>query len=191
VALHLAAQAIQHGQGGQQALGSPMHAKRALVAGVHVQATPASSLAVWAAGMLSPQGRCQVADAAADGYVRGEAAVTFLLGPGSYVPGVRRAQRYSSPQQHVDGNEADSDSSETDKCASSSSYCQPALLDQPLAIISGTAINQDGRSSSLTAPSGPAQVCSLPRHTFSLLRTAAHVNVVMCPMTAYPNRDPL
>jgi hypothetical protein len=127
----------------------------------------------------------------ADGYVRGEAAVTFLLGPGSYVPGVRRAQRYSSPQQHVDGNEADSDSSETDKCASSSSYCQPALLDQPLAIISGTAINQDGRSSSLTAPSGPAQVCSLPRHIFSLLRTAANVNVVMCPMTAYPNRDPL
>lgn len=32
----------------------------AAVAGVHVQATRTSSSYVWAAGMLSPQGRCQV-----------------------------------------------------------------------------------------------------------------------------------
>lgn len=47
--------------------------RAAAVAGVHVQATPTSSAYVWNAGMLSPAGRCQVLDSAADGYVRGEA----------------------------------------------------------------------------------------------------------------------
>jgi acyl transferase domain-containing protein len=49
VALHVASEAMAGGRD-----------QRALVAGVHVQATPTSSGYVWAAGMLSPQGRCQV-----------------------------------------------------------------------------------------------------------------------------------
>lgn len=32
---------------------------KAIVAGVHVQASPASSSYVWAAGMLSHEGRCR------------------------------------------------------------------------------------------------------------------------------------
>ena len=70
------------------------------------------------AGMLAPDGRCKTLDAAADGYVRGEACASAML------------QLLSQ-----------------DATASSSA----------LACILGSAINQDGRSSSLTAPNGPAQ----------------------------------
>lgn len=55
--------------------------RRAVVAGVHIQATATSSSYVHAAGMLSPQGRCQVLDASADGYVRGEAALAMVITP--------------------------------------------------------------------------------------------------------------
>ena len=71
VALHLARAALTGGGGA--ALGG------ALAAGVHVQAAPTSSLYVAAAAMLSPSGRCRVLDAAADGYVRGEAVHALLL----------------------------------------------------------------------------------------------------------------
>ncbi len=65
------------------------------------------------ANMLSPDGRCKVLDASANGYVRSEAAAMALLRAGSAMEAV--------------------------------------------AIIVGTAINQDGRSSGLTAPNGLAQ----------------------------------
>jgi 3-oxoacyl-(acyl-carrier-protein) synthase len=109
VALHLAARAIRSGE-----------ATAALVAGVHVQATPTSSHYVHQAAMLSAAGRCQVLDAAADGYVRGEACIALVLAPLSAVAG-----------------------------------------GVPLALILGAAVNQDGRSSSLTAPNGPAQQAAI------------------------------
>jgi acyl transferase domain-containing protein len=70
------------------------------------------------AGMLAPDGRCKTLDAAADGYVRAEAAGVMVL------------------QLLAGAGEAPAG-------------CQ--------ALIRGTAVNQDGRSSSLTAPNGPAQ----------------------------------
>mgnify|MGYP001806729432 CR=1 FL=1 len=73
------------------------------------------------AGMLSPDGRCKTLDAAADGYVRGEACGVFLLG--------------ALPPAGAEGSAASA----------------------PLAWIAAAAVNQDGRSSSLTAPNGPAQ----------------------------------
>ncbi len=73
LALHLAAQTLRHPAEAGVAQSA------ALVAGCHVQATPTSSAYVWSAGMLSPQGRCQVLDAEADGYVRGEAVVALVL----------------------------------------------------------------------------------------------------------------
>lgn len=43
---------------------------QAAVAGVHVQATPTSSTYVWAAGMLSPQGRCGLSDERREGFLK-------------------------------------------------------------------------------------------------------------------------
>jgi acyl transferase domain-containing protein len=63
--------------------------------------------------MLATDGRCKTLDAAADGYVRAEAAGVLLLQLGAVAGAV--------------------------------------------AVIRSTAVNQDGRSSSLTAPNGPAQ----------------------------------
>lgn len=71
VALHLARSDI--------ASNSTSRYKAALVGGVHVQTTATSTHYVWAAGMLSPEGRCKVLDATADGYVRGEACHMLLV----------------------------------------------------------------------------------------------------------------
>ena len=72
------------------------------------------------AGMLSPDGRCKALDAAADGYVRGEAYLAVHLGG----------------LQHEDAD---------------------GVLGDAAALLRSTALTQDGRSSSLTAPNGPAQ----------------------------------
>jgi acyl transferase domain-containing protein len=69
--------------------------------------------------MLATDGRCKTLDAAADGYVRAEAAGAVFLATAESAGG--------------------------------------AELAAGCALLSGTAVNQDGRSSSLTAPNGPAQ----------------------------------
>ena len=74
------------------------------------------------AGMMAPDGRCKALDAAADGYVRSEAAVVLLL------------------QAAAVG------------CLVAGSCAGAAAL-----LLAGTAVNQDGRCSSLTAPHGPSQ----------------------------------
>lgn len=51
----------------------------AVVAGVKLILTPSLSAMFTKAGMLSPDGRCKTLDAAADGYVRGEAVATMML----------------------------------------------------------------------------------------------------------------
>ena len=71
--------------------------------------------------MMAPDGRCKTLDAAADGYVRSEAAALVLL----QAAGAALDARCSGQLN--------------------------ALL------LCGTAVNQDGRSSSLTAPHGPSQ----------------------------------
>ena len=89
VAVHLAHQGLKAGQ-----------ADVSYVAGVHLQCSATSTSYVWTAGMLSASGRCQVGDAAADGYVRGEACcVLTLAGPGSVGGMVRAVIRGSAVNQ--------------------------------------------------------------------------------------------
>ena len=98
---------------------------------------PSTSALFQKAGMLAADGRCKTLDSAADGYVRSEFCGLVVLSP------LTPHDNVGSPDAHrvISGNlKAD---------------CVGA--DQPLGILVGTAVNQDGRSSSLTAPSGPAQ----------------------------------
>jgi 3-oxoacyl-(acyl-carrier-protein) synthase/acyl carrier protein len=94
---------------------------RGVVTAALLTLDPATIGMLTAAGMLAPDGRCKTLDAAADGYVRGEACVTMGLSRGA---------------------------------AAAQGQALQAL---PLAYVAGSAINQDGRSSSLTAPHGPSQ----------------------------------
>ncbi len=59
-----------------------------LTGGVKLILTPSLSAMFTRAGMLSPAGRCRTLDAAADGYVRGEAAAmcTFAVGDAQGMP---------------------------------------------------------------------------------------------------------
>jgi acyl transferase domain-containing protein len=60
---------------------------QALVAGINIMCDPALAVDYYRAGMLSKDGMCKTFDAAANGYVRAEGAVVFLLKP------ARSAQR--------------------------------------------------------------------------------------------------
>lgn len=79
------------------------------------------------AGMLSDEGRCKTMDASADGYVRAEAVGSVLL---SAIKKLPSAEGYGP---------------------------RAAEHAKPIILLLGTAVNEDGRSSSLTAPNGPAQ----------------------------------
>ena len=83
--------------------------------------------------MLSPEGRCKTLDASADGYVRAEACGALML----------QAVLASAGHHHS---------------LESPWPLQPAGTARSLiAVFAGSSVNQDGRSSSLTAPNGPAQ----------------------------------
>nr|BAU61515.1 actin related protein2 [Parachlorella kessleri] len=61
----------------------------ALAAGVNLVLTPQRSASFSINGMLALDGRCKALDSAADGYVRGEACVMFLLGVEDEISPVR------------------------------------------------------------------------------------------------------
>lgn len=69
VAAHVAASSLLAGTGGAHAA----------VCGVNIQLDPETTEVFSRAGMLAPDGRCKALDAAADGYVRGEAVAVALL----------------------------------------------------------------------------------------------------------------
>ncbi len=70
VALHQAVQALRQGECDQ-----------ALVAGVHLMCHPGNTVAYYKAGMLSRDGRCKTLDETANGYVRAEGGILFMLKP--------------------------------------------------------------------------------------------------------------
>lgn len=69
-ALHMACQALHLGE-----------CDTALAAGVKLQLLPEVDQVLHKAGMLALDGQCKTFDASADGYVRGEGCVAFLLKP--------------------------------------------------------------------------------------------------------------
>jgi 3-oxoacyl-(acyl-carrier-protein) synthase/acyl carrier protein len=95
-------------------------ASMAVAGAVNLLLLPNTTSMYHSAGMLTADGRCKTLDAAADGYVRSEAATATLL----------HTVRVHDPE------------------ASSP--------DRTLVLLAA-AVNQDGKSSSLTAPNGPAQ----------------------------------
>lgn len=107
MAVHLACRSLRAGE-----------SEVALAGGANVVLSPAHSVAFTKAGLLAPDGRCKVFDAAADGYVRGEGGGLVVLKP------LARAL--------TDGDEIH-------------------------AVIRGTAVQQDGRTNGLVAPSREAQ----------------------------------
>ncbi len=107
VALHTACRSLRAGETSMAIVGA---------ASMLLGPEQTISLAKW--GMMAPDGKCKAFDASADGWVRGEGAVTLVL--------KRLADALG------DG-------------------------DRVLAVIRGTAVNQDGRSAALTAPNGLAQ----------------------------------
>ena len=70
VAVHKAIQSLRSGESSQT-----------LVGGVNVICHPATSIAYYNAGMLSPDGQCKTFDKGANGYVRSEGAVMLMLKP--------------------------------------------------------------------------------------------------------------
>jgi len=112
----------------------------AIVAGVNLLQVPETTMMFQRAGMINPDGRCKTLDAAADGYVRGEACGSVMLldldavftygaGAGAGAGAGTGGGAYGS----AGGG-----------------------LVFPAEVI-GAFVNQDGRSSTLTAPNGPAQ----------------------------------
>jgi acyl transferase domain-containing protein len=112
-AVHVACQSLRSGD-----------CDAALAAGVNLILAPEASQGLGLAGVLSPDGRCRVFDAAAAGIGRGEGCGVLLL------------KRLEDAQR--DG-------------------------DRVLAVIRGSAINQDGASSGLTVPNGLAQEAVIRR----------------------------
>ncbi len=69
-ALHMACQALRLGE-----------CEMAMAAGIKLQLLPEVDQVLHKAGMLALDGQCKTFDAAADGYVRGEGCVAFMLKP--------------------------------------------------------------------------------------------------------------
>jgi len=70
LAVHMACQALLLGE-----------IDAAIVGGVNILAEPADTVALTSGSLISPSGRCQFGDAAADGFVRSEAAAVVVLKP--------------------------------------------------------------------------------------------------------------
>jgi len=87
----------------------------ASASGANLLLHPSTLATLQKAGMLTPDGRCKILNATADGYVRAEAVGSLLLHSGE------------------------------------------VKLSDCMSFVAGSCVNQDGRSSALTAPNGPAQ----------------------------------
>ncbi|MBN1814014.1 MAG: SDR family NAD(P)-dependent oxidoreductase [Anaerolineae bacterium] len=141
VAVHLACCSLWNGE-----------ATLALAGGVNLVLSPAVSIGFSKAGVMSPDGRCKVFDAQANGYVRGEGAAVVVLKP------LSRAL--------ADG-------------------------DSIYALVRGSAVDHDGRSNGLMAPSPRAQEAVLREAYRRAGVSPAHVQYVEAHGTGTFLGDPI
>ncbi len=141
LAVHLACRSLHDGE-----------SDLALAGGVSISLEPRKMASGSAQGMLSPTGHCHAFDAAADGFVLGEAAVMFLF------------KRLSDAVR--DG-------------------------DRILAVVRGTASNQDGHTVNIATPSSDAQVAVYRAALASAGLEGATVGYVEAHGTGTPVGDPI
>ena len=133
----------------------------AIVGGVSVLLSPITTSMFQKAGMLSSEGRCKTLDASADGYVRGEGCGVLVLHT-AHVHG----------QQITAANGFDIGSS-------------------AVAVLRGSAVGQDGRSSSLTAPNGPSQQQAIREALATALMEPGEMTSLQLHGTGTPLGDPI
>ena len=126
----------------------------AVAGAINLMLLPNTTAMYHSAGMLTADGRCKTLDAAADGYVRSEAAAATLL----RTVGVHDPEA-SSP-------------------------------DSSLLLLSAT-VNQDGKSSSLTAPNGPAQQALIKSALQGAHLAASEVGTIQLHGTGTALGDPI
>lgn len=136
--------AVHHLRRGQNSM--------AVVGGVNALVSPDTFVLLAKAHALSRQGRCSAFDSLADGYVRAEGCVVFLL------------KRLTDARANGDTVHA---------------------------IIRGSAVNHDGRSSGLTAPNGRAQERVMRAALMDAGATAEQVALVEAHGTGTPLGDPI
>ena len=141
LAVHLACRSLQDGE-----------SDLALAGGVSITLESRKMSSGSAQGMLSPTGRCRAFDAAADGFVLGEAAVMFLF-------------------KRLDDAVRDGD--------------------RVLALVRGTAANQDGHTINIATPSADAQVDVYRSALQSAGLDGSTVGYVEAHGTGTPVGDPL
>nr|VFK60339.1 MAG: 8-amino-7-oxononanoate synthase [Candidatus Kentron sp. UNK]VFK69214.1 MAG: 8-amino-7-oxononanoate synthase [Candidatus Kentron sp. UNK] len=141
VALHDACQSLRQGE-----------SDLVLTGGVNLMLSPGVTESFFAAGMLSPDGRCKTFDAKANGYVRGEGCGMVVL------KRVKDARKDGDPI---------------------------------LAVIRGSAINQDGRTNGITAPNGLAQQAVIRQALANAEVAASEISYVEAHGTGTPLGDPI
>lgn len=133
----------------------------ALSGAVNLMLAPQTMAMYHAAGMLTPDGRCKTLDAAADGYVRAEAVAAVALRSLSSLESMRAVSSLS-----------------------------PDVTNSKVLILA-SAVNQDGRSSSLTAPNGPAQQALIRSALHTAHVAAGKVNTLQMHGTGTALGDPI
>ena len=188
VALHLARQSLADGE-----------TVVALAAGTNLSLVPSTPVHLSQLSALSAAGRSQTFDAGADGYGRGEGVAVVSLemdaldegaptnGSGSVLALVQGMHVGSGTLRVATQFRARIHSRvPTHRLSSPSQF-----INNTKSCAAGTSYNQDGRSSALTAPNGPAQTALIQKALRSGDARARELGVMSMHGTGTPLGDPI